>query len=71
MSNATNYINKFFSCGKIVVRDIEKKTVDADKKLFESILAKLHIEHPKFIETCLNENIINIDNKNLIIELIL
>lgn len=70
MSHVTNYIEKFFTKGKIVVRHPEKKSFEADQKLFDSVLVRLNIEHPRFVETCLDQNILKIDNKNLIIELI-
>jgi len=70
MSLVSNYIEKFFTKGKIVVRHPDKKNHEADKKLFNSVLIALKMEHPRFVECCKDQNILKIDKQNLIIELV-
>lgn len=70
MSLVASYIDKFFTKGKIVVRDPEHNTKEANKKLFNSVLTTLKLEHPRFIECCRDQKILKIDKQNLIIELV-
>lgn len=67
MCVVSEYINKFFTKGKIIVRSND---TTADQKLFKSIVRSLHVEHSRFVQECTKEKILKIDNQNLIIELI-
>jgi|WetSurMetagenome_2_1015567.scaffolds.fasta_scaffold161220_2 hypothetical protein len=69
MSVVSEYIDKFFIKGKIIVRS-NGVIAESDKKLFNSIVRSLHVEHPRFVEKCTKEKILKIDEQNLIIELI-
>lgn len=64
------YIKSFFEKGRIVINDKTKNT-SQKKRLFRSVLLKLHTEHNKFMDECTKENILKIDHQNLIIELVL
>ncbi len=64
----SDYIDKFFTEGKIVIKE---STPKESKKIFNSIVKTLHVEHPEFVEKCTSKNILKIDNANLVIELVL
>ncbi len=64
----SEYIDKFFTEGKIVVHE---STPKESKKIFNSIVRTLHLEHTEFVEKCTSKKILKIDNANLVIELVL
>lgn len=66
--NASPYIKSFFEKGRVVFND---ESVAQNRQLFKSVLIELHTQHSKFIQECNKENILKIDHKNLIIELVL
>jgi len=70
MPTSSHYIKAFFERGRVVFND-KTRNKKQNKKLFNSVLVELHVNHPQFIENCTKENILKIDEKNLIIELIL
>lgn len=61
MSKTSKHIKSFFEKGRVIC---------TDRQLFRSVLEVLNKEHAMFVEECQRENILRIDHRNLIIELI-
>lgn len=66
----SKYVKAFFEKGRILVNEENKNGIE-NRKMFKSVLIELHREHEKFVQECTRENILKIDHKNLIIELVL
>jgi len=65
--STSNYIKSFFERGRIIINE---KTIAENKRMFKSVLIKLNTEHEKFVQECTKENILKIDHKNMIIEVV-
>lgn len=68
-TSPTDYLKLFFERGKIVFN--HATNIEENKRMFRSVLIQLHVDHPKFVTECTSENILKIDDKNLIIELVM